>query len=272
MNLEEAKNILQLCRPGHPEDLEDPVIAEALELCQKNADLREWFEAQQAFDLKFAERLKSVNAPTDLESSILAGMRIHEANASKDDKTETPPAAAPKRSTNWWTRSWIGIAAAIAILCAVALIPDKSAPEQVAVETPRNDAVSPKLLEFLAREIQALRAESFAKIDKNPYTLKAYLDSQNTPSPNAIPARFSQSETIGCVIFDHQGTKLGMICFQEDNVYHLITADREGFPMKLTSEPQYFQIENQAFKLWTEGEKVQILSVNGTQQDLPEYI
>ena len=52
MDREEAQYILQLCRPDNSEDRNDPLIAEALELLNQDAELRAWFEEQQALDTK----------------------------------------------------------------------------------------------------------------------------------------------------------------------------------------------------------------------------
>ena len=52
MDREEAQNILQLCRPDNSEDRNDPLIAEALELLNQDAELRAWFEEQQALDTR----------------------------------------------------------------------------------------------------------------------------------------------------------------------------------------------------------------------------
>ena len=77
MDREEAQYILQLCRPDNSEDRNDPLIAEALELLNQDAELRAWFEEQQALDTKISAEFNRVEPPADLKAAILAGMRAH---------------------------------------------------------------------------------------------------------------------------------------------------------------------------------------------------
>ena len=48
MERNEAKAILELHRPGNTDDRDDPLIAEALQQLDTDAELRDWFDAQQA--------------------------------------------------------------------------------------------------------------------------------------------------------------------------------------------------------------------------------
>lgn len=268
MNLDEAKNILELCRPGHPEDLEDPVIAEAFALCAKYPELREWFEQQQATDRAIAESIAKIEPPAELKAAILAGMRAHESNASKEPE---PPIAGSSR-TAWWRNPWIGIAALFAVMLTVIVLPENRPIETATLPDSHAEDHAPEILRFLAGEIDHLKMFSFDERDDDPKALQAYLTRTGAPSPQVIPASFQADKSIGCLVMDYQGTKLSMICFKGERVYHLTTADRASFPLELTAEPQTYELKEQAFKLWAEGEQVQILSVHGTEQDIPHII
>jgi len=271
MNLDEAKNILQLCRPDHPEDLKDPVIAEALALCETHPELREWFEAQQAFDRQIAQSLSEIKPPADLQASILAGMRMHEANST--DSADSIPETSGSLSQAWWRNPWIGVAALFVIMLSFGVLPRHSSDAPLATLPASDpDADAPEVLRYLAREIDNIKMFSFDERDEDPKVLQTYLTSNGAPSPEVIPAKFEHTKSIGCVMLDYEGTKLSIICFKGDTVYHLTTADKADFPMELGAEPQIFELKDQAFKLWAEGEQVQILSVHGNKQDIPELI
>src|ERR1051326_4974060 len=71
MNEQEARLILQACRPGDL-DHSDPQIAEALGEVERNPELARWFAEEQAFDRAMAAHLQAVPAPFGLKTRILA--------------------------------------------------------------------------------------------------------------------------------------------------------------------------------------------------------
>lgn len=167
MKREEAKQLLELCRPGHhgqhghhghrghEEDRQDPALAEAFALLDTDAELNAWFEAQQAIDSRISERLHAIEVPADLKASILAGMRLHKAHRTQSESAPIPFATETDRSaeadssgetdesgrsgeTNesgerlpnsrpWWQSPWIGLAALFLIAAVVLNLP-RSAP------------------------------------------------------------------------------------------------------------------------------------------------
>ncbi len=75
MNSEEAKQLLEVCRPGSA-DASDPRFAEALDQAQHDPELSRWLKAQNRFDSLMAEGLKTIEAPADLRATILASRRV----------------------------------------------------------------------------------------------------------------------------------------------------------------------------------------------------
>lgn len=281
MNHEEAKQLLELCRPGCEEDRQDPALAEAFALLDTDDELKAWFEEQQAVDVRISDSINSIEVPTDLKASILAGMHLHQAHAaSKQQDDEAPIPFAPelddKKTDNhqshaWWQSPWVGIAALLVvamILLKPGVQPEGTANTQVAI------AGLPPVIEFLSQEISALKSSQlqFDKQDVNPSELQAFLASNHAPSPQSIPGCLKEMPTLGCVTFEYEDVKLSMICFKEDTVYHLITADKANYPGELPAEPEVFQCHGQAFKVWVDGEQVKILSVEGNKEKLPEFI
>jgi hypothetical protein len=281
MNREEAKQLLELCRPGNLEDLQDPALADAFALLGTDAELKAWFNEQQAIDAQISESINSIEVPADLKASILAGMRLHQAHA------EEMPAEAPipfetfaqesrhpaqtRHPRAWWQSPWTGIAALFVIMIVV-LKP--GAQSSTAQGSHTAIAGLPPVIEFLSREISSLKASQlqFDKQDSDPGKLQSFLASSHVPSPESIPGCLKKMPSIGCVTFDYEGAKLSMICFKNGEVYHLITADKATYPGDLPTAPEVFQCKDQAFKVWVDGEQVKILSVEGTEDKLPEFI
>jgi hypothetical protein len=294
MNREEAKQLLELCRPGNTEDRQDPALTEAFALLESDAALKAWFDEQQAIDARISEHMQSVEVPAHLKASILAGMRLHEAHAPVQKKEggntqPTAPTAFPSSisaekylssgagssgypaSRAWWQSPWTGIAALFVIMMVVF----KPGAEQST--QPNNQpalAGLPPVIEFLSREIGSLKANQlqFDKRDTNPVELQSFLASSQAPSPQSIPECLDKMPTIGCVTFEYEGAQLSMICFKGGEVYHLITADKKNYPGHLPTEPEVFQYDKQAFRVWVDGEQVKIISVEGTTENLPEFI
>ncbi|WPJ94235.1 hypothetical protein SH580_12400 [Coraliomargarita algicola] len=283
MNREEAKQLLELCRPGNTDDRQDPVLAEAFALLENDPELKDWFDEQQAIDARISESICAVEVPVDLKASILAGMRLHQAHASdtasdvaSDASIPFEPSARedfPQDTSNtpqaraWWQSPWAGIAALFVVMMAIMNVPKSSQPtEQAAV------AGLPPVIQFLSNEIDSLRRSQFEHRDVQAEKLQTFLASKHSPSPQAIPDCLEKLPTIGCITYEYEGAKFSMICFKGGQTYHLITADKATYPDALPLEPEVFQCSGKAFKIWVDGEQVKILSVKGTKENIPEFI
>src|SRR5690348_16231460 len=71
MNAEEAKQLLENHRPGWPAS-EDPALAEALALSDKDPELRKWLAARETFDAQMQEQMGTIPVPVDLREKLLA--------------------------------------------------------------------------------------------------------------------------------------------------------------------------------------------------------
>lgn len=288
MERDEAKIILELCRPGKADDAQDPIIAEALGLLESDAELKAWFEEQQALDARISKTYNQVEPPADLKAGILAGMRAHALQsenqvesesmsgeeaafiAGSHDKMDTPTA-----SQTWWRNPWVGVAAVFALLFVIVVVPRGEQGTQLAtVEPDVIRAGVPAMIQFLASEIDALTSKqrSLEMRSGQATTLQAYLSSTGAPSPNALPRPVSNKDSIGCITFDYKGIKMGMICFKEDELMHLTTVKKTDCMGQISEKPAIYEIRDQAFKVWVQDDQVQILSVHGGKEKLPEFI
>ena len=280
---EEAKALLELVRPNHSEDLEDPDLLAAFERLENDSELQEWFEATQQTDAAITASLQSIRVPQGLEAAILTS--IAEANhadteaASTEASTEAPisfstakaeetPKATQSGRRFWWAGPAAGIAAVFAIAFLFFGTPKASAEgSQVA------DRDLPDILAFLSEEIDGVKPWSFGKRSEDPRVLQAYLNTQSAPSPDIVPPHLENLPAIGCITFQYQDSvTLSMICFKDDAVYHLITADRASYPGEVGEKPRLYQCANKAYKVWAQGDDVKIVSMKGSKRDLPDFI
>jgi hypothetical protein len=284
MEHNEAKAILELHRPGNTDDRDDPLIAEALQQLDTDAELRDWFDAQQVVDARIADSLSAIEPPADLKAHILAGMRAHglrhesqrEGESEKvtilsgaDDEMEEPTT-----SQAWWRNPWVGIAAVFAFLFVLSIIPkggnersgiasNQSAPQQAGI---------PGMIDFLAAHIAELPDKTFDKRSDQPGDLKAYLAKAGAPNPSHLPAPMGEKATIGCFTLDYNGARMGIICFKDDQIVHLTTVMKKDCTGEFPTHPTTYETQGQAFRVWTEGEEVYILSTAGSKENLPEWI
>lgn len=103
MNEHDAKFHLRAMRPGGA-DAKDPIFAEPLAAAERDPTLRAWLEREQALDVAVARKLAAIEPPAGLREAILAG-----GNASR-------------RARAWWRQPrWLGMAATVAVLVALAV-------------------------------------------------------------------------------------------------------------------------------------------------------
>ncbi|MEM9160460.1 MAG: hypothetical protein AAGB46_15545 [Verrucomicrobiota bacterium] len=298
MERDEAKAILELYRPGSIEDAQDPMIAEALGLLQIDADLKAWFDAQQAIDTRISGTYNQVEAQADLKASILAGMRAHASEVESEgfpaseatarhgaERTRTcvdasipsdehAPIDIPNSSQSWWRNLWVGFAAGFALLFLLMAIPNKNDGAQVVSDdSPALQAGIPPMIQFLAGEIETSMAESsYAMRSSRPDELQAYLASLNAPMTRNLPALVENKSTYGCFVFDYNGAKMGMMCFRVGGLTHLTTVRKSELNEKLPVAPAIYEFQDQAFKVWTDTEHVNILSIHGSKEELTEFL
>src|SRR5436190_22106057 len=76
MNSENAKEILRLYRPGTA-DADDPSFADALALCERDAELNRWFKENCAVYTALRAKFKQIAVPEGLKEQIIAERQVH---------------------------------------------------------------------------------------------------------------------------------------------------------------------------------------------------
>lgn len=280
MERDEAKHILELCRPGSDDDRQDPLVAEALRKLAADPELQAWFDEQQAVDARISQAYAALAAPADLKASILQGMRAHALQCEREQATTAKlpgshdPMDLPTTRQAWWRNPWIGIAAIFAVLLSIANIPQQRSAQSVQTENPALSAGIPDMIQFLAGELSDIGSRGgFDKASRQPEELQTYLASIGSPSPAKLPDALKGNASLGCFTLDYNGASISMICFQYDQVVHLITLHKSDCPRSFRPEqPTIYQVDDQAFKAWTDGEHVYILSTKGSKEKLPKVI
>ncbi len=203
MDKNEAKIILQAYRPTGA-DAADPHFAEALKLAQEDAELKAWFEEQQAFDLTVSAKLRKAPVPADLRASILAGRKVLPAPI--------------------WRRRPAALLAAVAAMLMLLAVP-------FVLQT-RN---TPQFTDFKQDGMAFL--DTLNKLDmssKDHEAIREWLAVNGGHRQFSLPTQLGAKPSLGCRVFEWKGNKVTLICFNTtvSNKFeevHLLVIDEKAF-------------------------------------------
>jgi hypothetical protein len=246
VNREEAKSVLVACRPNGA-DANDPLFAEAMALVKNDAELRAWFEAEQAADKLIAAKLKAAPLPPDLLARVRAG-------------TQARIVGQPRRSL-----PALAMAASFAVLGLIAALWLNRAPS----------APPGSFAAYRADMAQFLR--DFPKLDLTTDRLPEVRDwlSRQHPAVRAkIPQGMERFPSIGCRTVEWQGRKLALVCFMvEGQVVHLFVMPRTAFPdAGLGSTPSFAKVGPQNTASWSNEDNLYLVVTSGDAAILPKLL
>jgi hypothetical protein len=230
---EDARLLLAAFRPNGA-DTSDPRMAEALALLDSDAELRNWFQAEQAADKIIAAKLKTAPLPPGLLEQVRAG--THARIASKPRR----PGLA------------LAMAAGFALLGLLAALWYNRAPT-----TPAGSFAA-----YRADMAQFLR--TFPQLDLTTDRLpevREWLSEQHPLVPANIPMGIEQFPSIGCRTVEWQGRKLALVCFMvEGQVVHLFVMPRAAFPdATLDSTPTFAKVGPQNTASWSSADNLYLV-------------
>lgn len=233
MNIEEAKIILAACPPNGA-DVNDPRRAEAFVLVSSDAELRAWYEAEQATDAIIAAKLKTAPLPPDLLANIRAGVAARQAGR---------PRFRPVT---------LALAASIVLLGLIAglLLNRPASTEPGTFAAFRADMVT-FLHEMPKLDIAADRAVE----------MRQWLNRQPSLASVQLPQGLEKFPGIGCRTVEWQGRKLALVCFMvEGRVMHVFVMPRATFPeLPAANAPQFAKVGEQNTASWASGDSLYVI-------------
>ncbi len=262
MDKEKAKIILHIYR-ADPSTDDDPEVKEALALAASDPELMSWFEHEQSFDRTIAGKLRSIEPPSGLKEKILAEMPI----------SSTESGTIPRLGADviWWRRplaSSFAAAACLVLLFGVGtLLLKQSGPSLQEVREPQPVDTMARYLQSVAEHTDHMVGFDFRH--ENLDRLRAYMNEKEAPFPVSLPAQLEKMPGMGCVSFNWEGRKVGLICFKGDKVYHLFVTERDHFPsQKDITKPVIRQVGKYGTATWTNDLQLYILTAEGRGEDL----
>jgi len=247
MDNREAKFILNAYRPGG-QDASDPRFAEALEQARRDPVLERWLSEAIAFDAAMTDKLRATEVPPDLRESILAGVKV----------------SRPLRSpfVKW------AIAAALISMAIVGSLIWHEPRKPSGLAGWQNRALD--IVSALVRSESSFDAQSH-----NADELLAWLRVNDAPAAQTLPQELEKLESLGCKTFSWNGIPVSVICFTrpDGGLIHLVATNAVA-PIKRTTkgQPELVQQGQWATATWREGDKIYMLAMEGSRDQLRAYL
>ncbi|GAB1488693.1 hypothetical protein MASR2M8_11400 [Opitutaceae bacterium] len=230
MTSEQAKFILQACRPGG-QDAADPAFVEALAQAERDPALKAWLERERAFDSHVVSKCKLITPPDSLRVAILAGGR-----------------ASRRSQPQWRTLIGIGLAACFALLFGTVAVSQLSGSDAYV-----DELVQHSLVEMNGPHPRGQPLERYGD-------LGAVLRDPAKRLGNDLPVNLDKLREIGCRSVQVAGKEVFEICFRRDAYYHLYIARRTDFSCRECEiEPMFRERGEFASVSWVDSEHVFVL-------------
>lgn len=251
MNNQQAKEILKLYRPGTA-DATDPEFVEALELCERDNELKTWFADHCAVYAAMRSKFRQITVPEGLKEQIIAERPVHRAPV--------------------WQKAVLA-AGAFAVIALVAFnIQQNWRPSE-----PHDFAAYRSYMDE-----QAVRGYYMDLTTNNLDQIRVYLGQKNAIADYVLPADLEKkAAAVGCVATTWQGKPVSMICFhsdrpttanQQSDLWLFVTDRTTTSDTPTTSTPTIAKADGLITASWTIGGRTYVLATDGDAQFLGKYL
>jgi hypothetical protein len=250
MTNEQAKQVLQLYRPGTA-DAGDPEFAEALKLCEHDAELKDWFGRHCALYTALRSKFKRIAVPEGLKEQIVAERQVH-------------------RSIPIWQKAVLLAGACGALAIMVSWLYQGTTPRErhdfAAYRTHMGSfAAKSYYMDYLTSDLDQIRL---------------YLSDKKAIADYVLPQNLEKNATAaGCVSTKWQGQNVSMICFksgrplppgQQSDLWLFIsdqTVARDT-PAAAATTPVIEKSNGLVTASWTAGNRTYVLATEGNDKQL----
>jgi hypothetical protein len=252
MTNEQAKQILQLYRPGTA-DATDPSFAEALDLCEHDTELKQWFSNHCALYSAIRAKFKKIAVPEALKEQIIA---------------ERPVQHAPA----WQKAVLAGGALAFAVMTFMFVSPYLGSRE------PHDFATYRGTMGAITRLNYEMETNS-SDLD----VIRTYLAQKKAIADYVLPENLQKNaRVLGCMTTTWQGKPVSLVCFatgrpieasQRSDMWLFISSDTVAKDAPQTSTPTFSTEPNGLITAsWKVGNRTYLLATKGDQRFIEKYL
>ena len=179
MNTKEAEFLLAGLR-SEDRVVDDPQLAEALDLAKSDPELKQWVKEQQELDQVISENLRDIALPADLLPSIMAGTKMTQTRRKQPHPIKTVAL----------------MAALLAILIAL-----------ISVYQVQSGSIS-DFSTAMIDEIEQL--DSFEYLSSNQDEIRDWLEAHSGSSQFQVPTGMEGFDTAECHLFEWKGRRASL--------------------------------------------------------------
>jgi hypothetical protein len=251
MTNEQAKQILQLYRPGTA-DATDPEFAEALEACEHDAELKQWFATHCALYAAIRSKFKKIPVPEALKEQIIAEK--------------------PVQSTPAWQKLVLaGGAMAVVAMALMVVIPQIRFPEPHDFGSYRTYMIQ-----------TAARAYLMDTNSSDLDIIRTYLSEQKAIADYVIPENLQKNaKALGCVATTWQGKPVSMVCFatgrpvdpnHPSDLWLFISDEAVAEDAPKAATLTFAKANEFISASWRVGNRTYVLATKGDEKFLEKYL
>lgn len=252
MTNEQAKQILQLYRPGTA-DATDPSFAEALNTCEHDAELKQWFANHCALYAAIRSKFKKIPVPDALKEQIIA---------------ERPVQRAPA----WQKAVLAGGAVAFAIVAVTFVTPYFKPGEP-------HDFASYRSYIVGSVEKSYLMDLNSSDLD----SIRTYLSERKSIADYVLPENLKKNaKPLGCVATTWQGKPVSIVCFATgrptepgfpSDLWLIISTDAIAKDSPTATAPTFAKSNDGIITAnWKVGDRTYVLATKGDEQLLRKFL
>ncbi len=232
MNTTEAKEILLLYRPGR-DDGGDPEMAAALELVNRDPELKQWFDAHVSFQRQMRDKLRGIQPPAHLKDALLAERKII-------------------RPQIWWRQPAAWSAAAAVVVICVGL--------SAFWLRPRADA---GFETYQARMVGTALREYRMDIETHDMNrLRQFIASKGAPADYDLTHGLEKLALTGGAQLAWRSNPVAMVCFDrgDKQMLFLFVMKRAAVQNPPPSTPTVSKVSDMVTVSWTKGDNTYVLA------------
>jgi hypothetical protein len=234
MTREEARLLLEVCRPGRPGEA-DPRLAEALALLKTDQELATWFAHEQSFDAEIRRSLRALPVPPQLQTAILAGGKVIQ-------------------QLSWWRLvNWRRVA-----VCALVLMTGAGF-----FLFSLNRTHDMLLASREAIQLAEARSTSLVVTSGDLEKIRGFLAKCHAPSDFKVPPRLLKLQIMGCTLVGVQERTAAVICFRivGNNQFRLFVMERvQDADLPAEGAVRVIHQGDWAAAIWTDKDKTYLLA------------
>lgn len=251
MTNDQAKQILQLYRPGSA-DAVDPAFAEALEACEHDAELKQWFSNHCALYAAIRSKLKKIPVPEGLKEQIIAERQVH-------------------RTPVWQKAILTAGAVAVAVVAIMVINP------YIGPSEPHDFATYRSTMGRIAEGGYGMEMNN-SDLD----AIRTYLAQKKAIADYVLPENLKKNaKAMGCVTTTWQDKPVAMVCFQTDravdpahpsDLWLFVSENTIASDAPQASTPKLEKSNDLITANWTVGNRTYVLATRGDAQFLSKYL